>query len=565
MRNLTISKKLLGGFISILILLTMILSINLTQLTSLNRTYTELIEDRTQKMLHIKNMVIAVKSEQIAIRVYAMLGDQTSLNGITAAHENYMNISKQLASTFYTPSMIDSLKQADLIENEYFQLLEKVISLKKENQEKEYTTLLANQGRTITAKIEKILTDMETYQQEQLNISSAKASKQVDEVISFIITLGIIALVLGISIALLIGRLITRPIIQVVKAAEKIASGDLTGKAIIIKNKDETGMLASSFNTMSDNLRALIKQVDSNAEQVAASSEELSASAEQTSLATEQIAVTVQDVASGVEQQVKLVNESYQTINDMSIGFQQIAENTHTVSSKASEASDKAMLGNESIKTAVAQMGSINDTVNGLASVIAELNGQSNEINQIVGVISDLSTQTNLLSLNAAIEAARAGEHGRGFEVVATEVRKLSVQSTQSAKQIASLISTIQIEMHNAVQSMEAVTKEVLSGISLVNTAGESFEYIQNAVNDVAYESVKVSSAVQQLTAGVDEITGSMKMISEVTQSSAAGTEQVIASTQEQLSSIEEISASSSALAKMAEDLQHNVNRFKTS
>lgn len=406
---------------------------------------------------------------------------------------------------------------------------------------------------------------METYQQEQLNISSAKASKQVDEVISFIITLGIIALVLGISIALLIGRLITRPIIQVVKAAEKIASGDLTGKAITIKNKDETGMLASSFNTMSDNLRALIKQVDSNAEQVAASSEELSASAEQTSLATEQIAVTVQDVASGVEQQVKLVNESYQTINDMSIGFQQIAENTHTVSSKASEASDKAAVGNESIKTAVAQMGSINDTVNGLASVITELNGQSNEINQIVGVISDLSTQTNLLSLNAAIEAARAGEHGRGFEVVATEVRKLSVQSTQSAKQIESLISTIQIEMHNAVQSMEAVTKEVLSGISLVTTAGESFEYIQNAVNDVAYESVKVSSAVQQLTAGVDEITGSMKMISEVTQSSAAGTEQVIASTQEQLSSIEEISSSSNALAKMAEDLQHNVNRFKTS
>ncbi|WP_054026581.1 methyl-accepting chemotaxis protein [Bacillus sp. FJAT-28004] len=565
MRNLSISKKLLGGFISVLILLTLILTINLVQLISLNRTYTDLIEDRTQKMLHVKNMVIAIKSEQVAVRVYVMLGDKTSLNGISAAHENYRSISKQLATTINTPSMIESLKQSDLIENEYFQLVEKVISLKEQDQEHEYTTLLANQGRTIIAKIEKVLADMEAYQQEQLNISAEKASKQVDDVISLVIILGIIALVLGVCIALIIGRLITRPIIEVVKAAEKIASGDLSGKAIIIKNNDETGMLASSFNTMADNLRTLIKQVDSNAEQVAASSEELSASAELTSLATEQIAVTVQDVASGVDLQVKLVSESYQTINEMSVGFQQIAENTHTVSFKASEASEKALLGNESIKTAVTQMSSINDTVNGLASVIEELNAQSNEINQIVGVISDLSAQTNLLSLNAAIEAARAGEHGRGFEVVATEVRKLSVQSTQSAQQIASLISTIQIGMHQAVHSMDAVTKEVLSGISLVNTAGDSFEYIQNAVNDVAFESVKVSSAVQQLTAGVVEITGSMKMISEVTQNAAAGTEQVIASTQEQLSSIEEISSSSSALAKMAEDLQRNVNRFKTS
>ncbi|OBZ15185.1 methyl-accepting chemotaxis protein [Bacillus sp. FJAT-26390] len=563
MRNLSISKKLLGGFISVLILLAVIMTINFLQLVSLDRTYKELINDRTVKMLQIKDMDIAVKSEQVAVRVYAMLGDETSLKGITSAHEDYIKVSKQLASTIYSPAMVDGLKEADLIENQYFEIAMQVSELKKQNKEQEFTTLLSNQGRTLIARLEKVLTDMEAFQQNELTMSSENASKQVADVQNLVLILGIIALVLGISIALFMGRLITKPISEVARAAEKIAAGDLTGKSIMMKSSDEVGVLASSFNMMANNLRALILQVNTNAEQVAASSEELGASAEQTSRATEQIATAMQEVATGVDMQVKLVHEGFQTINEMSIGFQQIAANTQTVSSKTAEASEKALLGNESIKTAVTQMSSISDTVNGLAAVIEELSGQSAEINQIVGVISALSTQTNLLALNAAIEAARAGEHGRGFEVVATEVRKLSQQSAQSAQQITELISFIQAGMSKAVHSMEAVTKEVQSGIDIVNTAGESFDYIRNAVNDVASESEEVSAAVQQMTAGVDEMTSSMKSISEVTESSAAGTEQVTASTQEQMSSMEEISSSSNALAKMAEDLLLTVSRFK--
>lgn len=563
MRNLSIRKKLLGGFISVLILLAIIMTINLVQLISLNHTYTELIEDRTKKMLEVKDMVIAVKAEQVSVRVYAMLGDETSLKAITSSHESYVQISKQLRAAVKTPEMIEMLQQSDSVENEYFELAKEVSELKKQNKEREFTALLSNQGRTIIARFETLLTDMEAYQQSLLDASQAQASKQVDEVISLVIILGVITLVLGLAIAILIGRLISRPIVELAKAAEKIATGDLTGKPIMMKSNDELGMLSSSFNMMANNLRSLIVRVGSSSEQVAASSEELSASAEQTSLVTEQIAITIQDIAAGVDRQVTLAQEGFQTIHEMSIGFQQIAANTQTVSSKAAEASEKAISGNESIQSAVAQMNAINDTVSGLAEVIGELNGKSNHINNIVGVITELSAQTNLLSLNAAIEAARAGEHGRGFEVVATEVRKLSQQSSDSAQQISSLISSIQAEMAKAVQSMEKVTAEVQSGITIVHTAGQSFDYIREAAEAVATESEEVSASVEQMTAGVDEMTGSMKMIAEVTESSAAGAEQVTASTQEQLSSMEEISSSSSALARMAEELQQTINQFK--
>ncbi|OMF20417.1 methyl-accepting chemotaxis protein [Paenibacillus sp. FSL H8-0548] len=565
MRNLSIRKKLLGGFISVLIVLALIVSITLVQLMSLDRTYTELINDNTNKMLQIKDMVVAIKSEQIALRVYSLLGDETSFNGIVSSHERFMKISKQLGSSISTPAMIEWLKQSDQIESEYFQLSEQIIDLRKQNKMTEVNALLMNDGRTMIAKMENVLSEMEAYQQNLLNIGTKNASEQADDVFRLVMILGIIAVLLGLSIALFMGQLISKPLIEVAKVAEKIAGGDLTGKALVMKNNDEIGMLSSSFNMMANNLRALIHQVGNNAEQVAASSEELSASSEQTSSATEQIARTIQEVAAGLDQQVELSQNSSQTINELSLGFQQIAKNTQTVSSKAGEASEKAISGNESIKTAVTQMSSINETVAGLAQVIERLGEQSTEINQIVIVITELSAQTNLLSLNAAIEAARAGEHGRGFEVVAKEVRKLSEQSTQSAHQIAALISAIHAGMNEAVHSMEAVTKEVHAGIDIVHTAGQSFEYIQYAVNDVALESEEVSAAVQEMTAGVDEMTSAMRTISEVTESSAAGTEQVNASTQEQLSSMEEISASSNALAKMAEDLQLTISRFKTS
>ena len=139
--------------------------------------------------------------------------------------------------------------------------------------------------------------------------------------------------------------------------------------------------------------------------------------------------------------------------------------------------------GNEVIGQIINQMSLIQNAVQDLSSIIYSLETRSKEISDIVTVITGISNQTNLLALNASIEASRAGATGRGFAVVADEVRKLAEQTEASAKDIAKLIGETQAETEDAVVSMQKGSREVETGISLVQSSGDFFEKSQNQRN----------------------------------------------------------------------------------
>jgi methyl-accepting chemotaxis protein len=375
---------------------------------------------------------------------------------------------------------------------------------------------------------------------------------------------GAVSVLLALVSGFLLARAIVRPLSTVNQQLSEIADGggDLT-REIVVANNDEVADLANSFNRMTAQLRDMIRQVTLTAQQVAASAEELSASADQTKSATEQIANSIQQMASGTETQAHNVEESANQMNEMSSGAQQVATNANAVAVNANHAAQIAQQGNLTIQTAVTQMSSINHTIEELSQVVAGLDERSEEITQIIEVITSIAAQTNLLALNAAIEASRAGEQGRGFAVVADEVRVLAEQSSGSARQIAELIRTIQIETHKAVQSMENGRKEVTQGIGVVNTAGHSFEEILDSVQNVANQIEGVSAASEQISASSQQVVASIHLIADVAEEVASGTQNVSAVTEEQLASMEEIAASANSLSQMADSLQELVGKFK--
>ncbi|SCX95752.1 MULTISPECIES: methyl-accepting chemotaxis protein [unclassified Lysinibacillus] len=357
-------------------------------------------------------------------------------------------------------------------------------------------------------------------------------------------------------------KYITAPIEKIKTAVQRAEAGELNF-SVDYDSKDEFGILSSSLNRMIAQLRDLIGQVKQSSEHMVAFSTELTASTEQTNSASEHIATVTLDIASGSEHQVRTIIETEDIVTQMVQDVQTIESNSTSVSEAAIHAEQISVDGNEIIKNAVQQMDKIQTSIDNLNNVIFGLGDRSSEIGQIVEVITSIAEQTNLLALNAAIEAARAGENGKGFAVVSEEVRKLAEESSLSAQRISVLIDGIQTETNRAVESMQFTTNEVVIGMNSVNTAGEAFKKIQHATKQVSVQVQGISTSVEHMAIEMNNMTDSMKQINGIAQSSAEGTQNISAATEEQLASMEEITASTFTLSKMAEELQNKTNMFK--
>ncbi|OMF62333.1 methyl-accepting chemotaxis protein [Paenibacillus sp. FSL R5-0765] len=407
------------------------------------------------------------------------------------------------------------------------------------------------------------ITKLITLGNEGSDAATNESVVMAENTFNVILAVTIFAFLVAIFIAFFIASIISRPIKKMNEAAMAIANGDLTGETIVLKNKDELGTLAASFNTMSGNLRSMIESVSMTSEQVAASSEELLASAEQNTQASEQISETVEELAVGTSDQVDIVKRSSQAMNEMALGSEQIAELAQSVSVSAVDAANQSSEGNMIIQQAVEQMGSVRNSIASLTELVTGLGERSAEIGTITEVINNIARQTNLLALNAAIEAARAGEHGRGFAVVAGEVRKLAEESSTSAQRITDLVQLIQKDTDHAVQAVKVNSSETEAGIEMVTAAGQAFEQISDAVNKVAGEIQEVSAGSEEMSASTTEVVGYVSQISNIAGEAAGGVHNVSAATQQQLASMEEIASSAGSLSKMAEELQEQINKFK--
>jgi methyl-accepting chemotaxis protein len=378
-----------------------------------------------------------------------------------------------------------------------------------------------------------------------------------------LISIFLVTIALSMIVAYILTRSIGNPMKRLSATLERLANGDLTVEPITLKRKDEIGSLADSFNRMISNLKELIRDVRANSEQVAASAEQLTASAEQTSRATEQITLAIQEVAMGTDKQMDTLSESHHSITEIAKGMEQVEHAIQEVADLSRAANKHAEKGNEIVSFSIQQMNQLQNKVDATARVINNLGEKSKEIDQIVQLITDIANQTNLLALNAAIEAARAGEHGRGFAVVADEVRKLAEQSSNAAGEIRQLIQEIQGESKHAVESMNEGRAAVQDGIASVLESGNSFKEIANMIDRLAEQAHHVSAIVTEVSASAQGVVEMVQSLVQISEQTASNSQNVAAAAEEQNASMEEVTASAEALSSMASELQATINKFK--
>ena len=375
--------------------------------------------------------------------------------------------------------------------------------------------------------------------------------------------LTVIGLILVLVVCFKVAGDITNPIVALEAHAREMAQGNLRQDKLAVTSRDEIGSLTQAFNTMSDNLGGLIRQMATTSEQVAASSEELTANAQQSADAAVHVAETVGDISSNVVEQLGDIDRAKNSVNGVYHDIADMSAKARHITTASQQTAEAAKKGADLMEEAIKKMGAIEQSVLSSSEVVKTLGESSQQIGQIVEAISSIAQQTNLLSLNAAIEAARAGEQGRGFAVVAEEVRKLAAESQESAEQIKARIASIQNETNKAVESMQSGTQEVTLGTKAIRDVGEQFEDIMSKVDSINTQMEEINGAVTQVSIGAEQIVTAVDAIDNISQKTSDNMQTISSATEEQSASNEEIASASQALADLAGRMREAVGKFR--
>ncbi|MDP2031191.1 MAG: methyl-accepting chemotaxis protein [Thiobacillus sp.] len=322
-------------------------------------------------------------------------------------------------------------------------------------------------------------------------------------------------------------------ILRLMDELGELAEGNLTINASV--TEDITGAVADSINYTVEELRSLVRGINTATVQMDAAAEQAG-----------QVSESLQEAS---QRQVNEIETTSTAVVRLAQSVQQVSGNAAESARVAEQSMAAAERGQQAVANAITSMNGLREQIQETSKRIKRLGESSQEIGEIVELISDISEQTNVLALNAAIQAASAGEAGRGFSVVAEEVQRLAERSADATKQIAAIVKTIQSDTHDTVAAMEVSTQGVVEGAKLSDAAGQTLAEIGDVSKKLAGLIADISSATQNQAESTALVAETMQDIKTISMQTSSGTQQT--------------ADSIGGMKQLAHDLKTSVAGFK--
>ncbi len=542
--TLNIATRLGLGFSTVLLLLALIAWLGISNLQNLNVGTDNIVSNSYPKAVLSYKMLGNVDANARSMRnmlLYSDIADvEKEMKIIQGRRQNQENNIANFEKLITTEEERKGFAAAKEARTKYGVAQKQFMQMALQGKRQEATELLLGPMQREQEVWFNAVSQLIDRQTRAVNEDGKQASTTFINARNSMLSVGLFSFLLAGLVAWAMTRSITKPVTHLVGVMQQLTQGDVTVRAHS-KQNDEIGKLARQFDKMVDEREASRLAIEKENEQlndsvltllqavaqladkdltvkVPVSGDVTGAVSDALNLLTRETAKVLIDVsnisADVTEASMKV---KAQSDNVMAAAAEERVEVEHTASQLTTASqemrliADLAQVCNEAadkaVKSTQLALDTVNSTVGGINSTrdiiretekrIKRLGERSQEITGVVGLINAIAERTHILALNASMHAASAGEAGRGFAVVADEVQRLAENARQATMQISALISNIQVETADTVNTMNSAISQVVEGSRLAEQAGVQMQITQKSTTDLVHSVQQIAEKSQ--------------------------------------------------------------------